>query len=76
MLQRVTRRVPPVKQELLTFPGSHGVLGVVRVTQSLVFCVVFCQTIVYRWGLGCGSCYSVFSFLCSVLSDHCLSMGS
>ena len=40
MLQRVTRRVPPVEQELLTFPGSHGILGVVRVTQSLVLCSV------------------------------------
>ena len=46
MLQIVARRVPPVEQELLTFPGSHGILGVVRVTQSFVFCVVFYQTIV------------------------------
>ena len=76
MLQSVARRVPPVEQELLTFPVSHGVLSVVRATQSLVFCVVFCQIIVYRWDLEGGSCCSIFSFLCSVLSDQCLSMGS
>ena len=40
MLQRATQRVPPVEQELLIFPGSHEVLGVVRVTQSLVLCSV------------------------------------
>ena len=53
-----------------------GILREVRVAQSLVFCVVFCQTNVYRWDLEGGSCCSIFSFLCSVLSDHCLSMGS
>jgi hypothetical protein len=41
---RVTRRMPPVEQKLLTLPGqlrSSPVFCGIPVTQYLVFCVVF-----------------------------------
>ena len=41
---RVTRRVPLVEQELLTlpeYPSTPPVFRVIRVAQTLVFCVVF-----------------------------------
>jgi hypothetical protein len=43
-LTRLTRRVPLVEQELLTFPehlSSPSVFSGVRVTRSLVLCVCF-----------------------------------
>ena len=45
---RLTRRVSLVKQELLTPPEhliSPSVFSGVRVTRSLVFCVVFCRSL-------------------------------
>ena len=46
---RLTRRVPLVEQELLTLPehlSSHPVFsGVIRVTRSLVLCVMFCRSL-------------------------------
>ena len=42
----VTRRAPPLEQELLTLTEhmcSPPVLSAVRVAQYLVFCVVFCR---------------------------------
>jgi hypothetical protein len=43
----VTRRVPLVKQEMLTLPehlSSILVFSDVRVAQSLVFCIMFCRS--------------------------------
>jgi hypothetical protein len=63
MLQRVTRRVPPVEQELLTFPGSHEVLGVVRVTQSLVLCSVLSDhCLSYCSEVHCAICSLIYGF--------------
>ena len=45
---RVTRRVPHVEQELLTLPehmSSYPVFSGVRVSRSLVLCVVFCKSL-------------------------------
>jgi hypothetical protein len=45
---RLTRRVPLVEQELPTHPrhlSSPPVLSGVRVTRSLVFCVMFCRSL-------------------------------
>jgi hypothetical protein len=45
-LTRVTRRVPPVEQELVSFPenlSSSLVFSWLHVAQSFVFCVVFCR---------------------------------
>ena len=40
------------------------VFSLVRVAQSLVFCAVFCRSLlVFYWG----TCCSIFSFLCSIL---------
>jgi hypothetical protein len=47
-ITRLTRRVPLVKQELLTLPenmSSPPVFSGVRVARSLVFCVVFCRSL-------------------------------
>jgi len=43
---KVTRRVPHMEQEFLTFlehPCSHPVFSGIRVAQSLVFCAVSCR---------------------------------
>ena len=45
---RVTRRVSLVEQEPPTLPeylSSSPVLSVVRVTRSLVLCVIFCRSL-------------------------------
>jgi hypothetical protein len=45
---RLTRQVPLGEQELLTLPeylSSPPVFSGVRVTRSLVFCVVFCRSL-------------------------------
>ena len=46
---RVTRRVSLVEQELRTLPAAHMssplVLSGVRVTRSLVLCVMFCGSV-------------------------------
>jgi hypothetical protein len=47
LLVRVTRRVPLVEQELLTFPEHLSLPPVfcgVRVTRSLIFSVEFCRS--------------------------------
>ena len=48
MQKYITRRVPLVEQELLTFPDhqcSPPILSRVRVTRSLVLCVMFCRSL-------------------------------
>ena len=60
-LTRVTRRVPPVEQELVSFPenlSSSLVFSWLHVAQSLVFCVVFCRLLLvflsfFFWPLYC-----------------------
>jgi len=45
---RLTRRVPPVEQELPTLPehlSSPSVFSGVHVTRSLVLCVMFCRSL-------------------------------
>ena len=42
-ITRVTRRVPLVKQDLLTLPEFIPVFTGFRVAPSLVFCVLFCR---------------------------------
>jgi len=58
---RVTRRMPHVERRLLIFSGApafiSGFSGV-RVTRSLVFCVVFCRSLFvllsfFFWSLCC-----------------------
>ena len=51
---RVTRRIPPVEQELLTLPEqlhSPSVISGVRVARSLVLCVIFCRSlfVLFHW---------------------------
>jgi len=62
LVARVTRRVPLVHQELLTSPvhlSSPPVFSGVRLSRSLVFCVVFC-----RWLFVPLSCFPlIFSVL-------------
>ena len=64
----VTRRVPSVEQELLTFPVLSGV----HVVQYLVFCVVFCRSFFFClslfWPLYC-LCFDPFAFL---YFGHCI----
>jgi hypothetical protein len=48
MQKYITRRVPLVEQELLTLPDhqcSPPILSRVRVTRSLVLCVMFCRSL-------------------------------
>ena len=57
-ITRVTRWMPLGEQELLTFPkhmSSSPVFGGVRVTRSLVLCVVFCRSFLsfFVWPLCC-----------------------
>ena len=56
---RSTRRVPLVKQELLTLPehmSSPPVFSGVPVTRSLVLCVCFVDRCLSFWPLCCLSC--------------------
>ena len=60
-VSRLTRRVSLVKQELPTLPehlSSTSVFSRVRVTRSLVFCVMFCRSLFvllsfFVWPLCC-----------------------
>jgi hypothetical protein len=67
---RVTRRVPLVEQELLVLPdhlSSHSVFSGVRVTWSLVLCVMFCRSLFVPcrivWSLYCLSSFDVWILL-------------
>jgi hypothetical protein len=45
---KITRRIPHVKQELLSLPENLSwplIFSRVHVTRSLVFCVVFCRSL-------------------------------
>jgi hypothetical protein len=63
---RVTRRVQLVEQELLTLPelpSSPHVFSGVRVSRSLVFCVMFCRSLfVLLSFVYCVVCPSIYGF--------------
>jgi hypothetical protein len=64
---KVTRRMPLVEQELLTIPqhlSSPPISSVVRVTRSLVLCVMFCRSLfvllcLFFWPLCCLSFFDL-----------------
>ena len=67
-ITRVTRWMPLGEQELLTFPkhmSSSPVFGGVRVTRSLVLCVVFCRSFFVLFRLAI-----VLSVLRFAISDY------
>jgi hypothetical protein len=66
-VKKLTRRLPLVEQELLTFPDhmrSSQVFSGVRVARSLVLCVMFCRSLFVLLSLFfCLLCYLSFSDL-------------
>ena len=64
---RVTRRLPPLEQELPIFPeqlNSPSSFSAVCVARSLVFCIVFCTSLFvhlsfYLWSLCCMSVFNL-----------------
>ena len=64
VLTRLTRRVPLVEQKLSTLPehmSSTSVFSGVRVTQSLVLCVVFSKSLFVFLFFFCSSIYGFWS---------------
>ena len=63
-VKKLTRRLPLVEQELLTFPdhlSSPQVFSGVRVARSLVLCVMFCRSLFVLLSLFfCPLCYLSF----------------
>jgi hypothetical protein len=63
-VKKLTRRLPLVEQELLTFPdhlSSSQVFSGVRVARSLVLCVMFCRSLFVLLSLFfCLLCYLSF----------------
>ena len=63
-VKKLTRRLPLVEQELLTFPdhlSSPQVFSGVRVARSLVLCVMFCRSLFVLLSLFfCLLCYLSF----------------
>jgi hypothetical protein len=63
-VKKLTRRLPLVEQELLTFPyhlSSSQVFSRVRVARSLVLCVMFCRSLFVLLSLFfCLLCYLSF----------------
>ena len=62
---RVTWRVRQVEEELLNLPNdlnSRQLLSGVRVTRSLVFCVVFCRSLFVLFSSFLWSLYCLFLF--------------
>jgi len=73
-VNRLTQRVPLVKQELLTLPehlSSPPVFGGVRVTRSLVVCVCFEDRCLSFWTFSFCHCFvcssSIYGFLITPL---------
>jgi hypothetical protein len=71
---RLTRRVPLVEQELLTFPpehlSSHPVLSGVRVTRSLVLCVCFVDRCLSFCTFSLGHCVATSVLIRYMDSDY------
>ena len=75
---RLTRRVPLVEHELLTLPdhlSSPPVFRAVRVTRSLVLCVMFCRSLFvllffYFWPLCCPSFFDLWIMITPLVSSN------
>jgi len=79
----VTRLVPHVKQELLPHPMHPRTLPVfswVRVVRSLVFCLVFCRSLLtspfafFIWTLYCLSFFTLRFLITPLVSSNFLSI--
>jgi hypothetical protein len=69
-----SRRVSLVEQELLTlpeYPSSPSVFSGVRVTRSLVLCVMFCRSFVFFfWPLCCLFFFDIPILITSLVSSN------
>jgi hypothetical protein len=74
---RVTRRVPLVGQEPFTLPEHLSAPAGVRVTRSLVLCLILCRSLfdflsLFIWSLCCLSCDLRILITSLVYCSHCV----